>query len=163
MKYEHFVKYGKSIALTNHQIKVEAVKYDAPIQRAIALAEAVMKACGIAPMTKKEIAARAFEMERGGWSPAYIHTLLTLVNSGTADYEGAPTVYLSEAYQRDRDEKSKYKLTGLQRQAMWHKVAGLYSHRAKVAKNSVMWKVGNPIPALSPPSDLAVLAEAAAE
>ena len=111
-------------------------------------------------MTRREIAARAFEMERGGWSSAYIQTLLTLVNQGTADYEGAPTVYLSEAFSKDRDEKSKYKLTNLQRQAMWHKVANLYSHRAKVAKNAVMWKAGSPIPTLSPPTDIAPSATA---
>ena len=154
MKYEHFVQYGKPISFTNHQIKVKAIEFDKPLDKAIAIADAVLKAHGLCPMTKKEIAARAFEMERGGWSPVYIQTLLALVNSGTADYEGAPTVYLSEAYQKDRDEKSKYKLTGLQRQAMWHKVAGLYSHKAKVAKNAVSWKVGNPIPTLSPPSDV---------
>ena len=159
MKYEHFVQYGKPITFTNHQVKVKAVQYDEPLQRAIAISETILKTHGLVPMSKKEIAGRAFEMERGGWSPVYIQTLLSLVNSGTADYEGAPTVYLSEAYQRDRDEKSKYKLTGLQRQAMWHKVAGLYSHKAKVAKNSVMWKMGNPIPALSPPADVQQAAE----
>jgi hypothetical protein len=110
-------------------------------------------------MSRKEVSARAFEMVQGGWSPAYVQTLLTLVNQGTADYEGAPTVYLSEAYSKDRDEKSKYKLTGLQRQAMWHKVANLYSHKAKVAKNAVAWKSGNPIPTMSPPSDIAHSAE----
>jgi hypothetical protein len=71
-----------------------------------------------------------------------------------ARQEGAPTIYLSEAYGKDRDEKSKYKLTTLQRQAMWHKVANLYSHKAKVARNAVTWKNGNPIPAMSPPADV---------
>jgi hypothetical protein len=154
MKYDHFVQYGTSISFTNHQVKVKAIEYDQALEKAIAVAELIDKTCTLGPMTKKEVASRAFEMERGGWSPAYIQTLLTLVNSGTADYEGAPTVYLSEAYSKDRDEKSKFKLTGLQRQAMWHKVAGLYSHKAKVAKNAVAWKMGNPIPSLNPPSNI---------
>lgn len=161
MKYEHFARYGKSISFTNHQIKVKAIEYNAALDKAISVAETIAKTNAGGSMSKKEVAARAFEMERGGWSPAYIQTLLTLVIQGTADYEGAPTIYLSEAYQKDRDEKSKYKLTQLQRQAMWHKVAGLYSHKAKVAKNAVSWKMGNPIPTLSPPSDIAVQAEAA--
>jgi len=155
MKYEHFVRYAKTITFTNHQVKVKAIEYDQQLDRAIAVAEQIAKTNAGGSMTKKEVAARAFEMERGGWSPAYIQTLLTLVIQGTADYEGAPTIYLNEAYQRDRDEKSKYKLTGLQRQAMWHKVAGLYSHKAKVAKGAVAWKMGHPIPPLSPPDDLA--------
>jgi hypothetical protein len=154
MKYDHLIRYGTGVSFTNHQIKLKAIEHDSALARATALADAILKAHGLCPMSKKEIASRAFEMERGGWSPAYIQTLLTLVNSGTADYEGAPTVYLSEAYQKDRDEKSKYKLTGLQRQAMWHKVASLYSNKAKVAKNAVMWKAGNPFPALSPPSNV---------
>jgi len=154
MKYEHMIDYGKGITFTNHQVKVKAMQHDADLTSAIALADTVMKACAIAVMSRKEIAARAFEMAQGGWSPVYIQTLLTLVNQGTADYEGAPTVYLSEAYSKDRDEKSKYKLTGLQRQAMWHKVASLYSHKAKVAKNAVTWKNGNPVPTLKPPADI---------
>jgi hypothetical protein len=154
MKYEHLINYGKNITFTNHQIKVKAMQHDAALGNAIALADTVMKTCAIAVMTRKEIAGRAFEMVQGGWSPAYTQTLLTLVNQGTADYEGAPTVYLSEAYSKDRDEKSRYKLTGLQRQAMWHKVANLYSHKAKVAKNAVTWKNGNPIPTLKPPADI---------
>ena len=158
MKYDHILRYGKTISFTNHQVKVKAVEYDVALNKAISLAEAIVKAHGLCPMTKKEIASRAFEMERGGWSPIFIQTLLSLVNSGTADYEGAPTVYLSEAFSKDRDEKSKYKLTGLQRQAMWHKVAGLYSHKAKVAKNAVAWKMGNPVPSLTPPSDITQMA-----
>jgi hypothetical protein len=154
MKYEHLVNYGKGISFTNHQVKVKAMQHDAGLTSAIALADTVLKACAIAVMSKREIAGRAFEMAQGGWSPVYVQTLLTLVNQGTADYEGAPTVYLSEAYSKDRDEKSKYKLTGLQRQAMWHKVANLYSHKAKVAKNAVVWKAGNPVPALTPPADI---------
>ena len=154
MKYTHFAQYGKSINFTNHQIKVKAIEYNAALDRALAIADAIKDSCALGPMRPKEVAARAFEMERGGWSPVYIQTLLTLVNQGTADYEGAPTVYLSEAFSKDRDEKSRFKLTGLQRQAMWHKVAGLYSHKAKVAKNAVAWKMGNPVPPLSPPSDV---------
>jgi hypothetical protein len=161
MRYDHFVRYGTSATFTNHQIKVKAIEYDDALSRGISVADSVIKTHGLTPMTKKEIAARAFEMERGGWSPVFIQTLLALVNSGTADYEGAPTVYLSEAYSKDRDEKSRFKLSSLQRQAMWHKVAGLYSHKQKVAKNAVQWKMGNPIPAMSPPSDIAVQAEAA--
>jgi hypothetical protein len=154
MKYDHLLRYGTGVNFTNHQIKVKAIEHDQTLARAITLAEAIIKACTLGPMTKKEIASRAFEMEQGGWSQAYIHTLLMLVNQGTADYEGAPTVYLSDAYSKDRDEKAKFKLTGLQRQAMWHKVAGLYSHKAKVAKSAVMWKSGAPIPGMSPPADL---------
>jgi hypothetical protein len=153
MKYEHLVQYGKTITFTNHQVKVKAIEHDKALERAMAIADSVVKAHGLCPMTKREIASRAFEMERGGWSPAFIQTLLSLVNSGTADYEGAPTVYLSEAYSKDRDEKSRFKLTAIQRQAMWHKVAALYSHKSKVAKNTVQWKLGNPIPAMSPPPD----------
>jgi len=153
MKYEHFVRYGKSITFTNHQVKVKAVEHSKALDNAVATADDVLKSCGVAPMTKKEIASRAFEMECGGWSPIFIKTLLTLVNSGTADYEGAPTVYLSEAYDKDRSEKSRFKLTGLQRQAMWHKVAGLYFNKQKVAKNAVVWKLGNPIPPMTPPHE----------
>lgn len=152
MKYEHILQYGKSITFTNHQIKVKALEYDKALVRAIAVSDTIAKNCTLGPMTKKEVASRAFEMEQGGWSPAYILTLLTLVNQGVADYDNAPTVYLADAYNKDRDEKNKYKLTNLQRQAMWHKVAGLYSHKAKVAKNSVMWKPGNPVPPMSPPA-----------
>ena len=159
MKYDHLIRYGKGITFTNHQIKVKAIEHDKGLDKAIALADAIAKTCTLGPMSRKEVSARAFEMVQGGWSPAYVQTLLTLVNQGTADYEGAPTVYLSEAYSKDRDEKSKYKLTGLQRQAMWHKVANLYSHKAKVAKNAVAWKSGNPIPTMSPPSDIAHSAE----
>jgi hypothetical protein len=152
MKYDHYSHTGEAITFTNHQIKVKAIELDKELQKAIAVADAVFKVCSIGPMIKKEVAARAFEMDRGGWSPAYIQTLLMLVNQGTADYEGAPTIYLSEAYSKDRDEKAKYKLTGLQRQAMWHKVAGLYANKSKVAKSAVQWKSGQPIPSLSPPA-----------
>jgi hypothetical protein len=159
MKYDHLLRYGKGITFTNHQIKVKAVEYDEDLDKALVVADTVAKTCTLGPMSRKEVAARAFEMDRGGWSPLYTQTLLMLVNQGTSDYEGAPTVYLSDAYSKDRDEKAKFKLTGLQRQAMWHKVAGLYAHKAKVAKNAVTWKAGTPVPPMSPPNDVAQVTE----
>ena len=73
-------------------------------------------------------------------------TLLTLINQGTADYDGAPTVFLSEAYQKDRDKKSRFSLAGLERQAMFHKVADLYAHKKRVTKEAR--SRGNPAPCL---------------
>ena len=153
MKYDHYLHYGSGISFTNHQINVKVQEHSSAIAKAIAMADQVIKNCTLGPMTRKEIAARAFEMEKGGWSPVYTLTLLTLVNQGTADYDGAPTVFLSEAYSKDRDDKAKSKLSTLQRQAMWHKVAALYSHKSRVAKTAVMWKVGQPVPKMSPPAD----------
>jgi hypothetical protein len=153
MKYDHYLHYGSGISFTNTQITVKSLEHDAALVSAIAMADQVIKTCTLGPMTRKEIAARAFEMNQGGWSPVYTMTLLTLVNQGTADYDGAPTVFLSEAYSKDRDDKFKNKLSTLQRQAMWHKVAALYSHKSRVAKGTVMWKVGQPVPKMSPPAD----------
>jgi hypothetical protein len=158
-KYQHLVTYGKPITFTNHQTKMNALQHDNALAAAIAMADATLKKCAIAVMSRKEIACRAFEMVQAGWSPAYTATLLELVNSGTADYDGAPTVALSEAYAKDRDEKSRFKLTNTQRQAMWHKVAGLYSHKTRVAKSAIAWKVGTPFPPMSPPDDIAQAAE----
>ena len=151
-KYQHLVTYGRPITFTNHQTKMKALEHDQALAAAISMADRVLKLCAIAVMARKEIAARAFEMVQSGWSPTYTETLLVLVNQGTADYDGAPTVALSEAYAKDRDEKSRYKLTGTQRQAMWHKVAGLYSHKSRVSKNAVAWKAGNPYPPMAPPA-----------
>jgi hypothetical protein len=154
-KYQHLVTYGKPITFTNHQTKMNALQHDNALAAAINLADRVLKQCAIAVMVRKEVAARAFEMVQAGWSPVYTETLLVLVNQGQADYDGAPTVALSEAYAKDRDEKSRYKLTNTQRQAMWHKVAGLYSHKTRVSKNAIVWKLGNPYPPMSPPDDVA--------
>jgi hypothetical protein len=154
MKYTHYLQYGTNVNLTNHQVKEKAVQHDAAAAQAIALGDAVLKNCAIAVMSRKEMASRAFEMMQGGWSPAFITALLTLVNQGTADYDGAPTVVLSEAYGRDKDEKSKFKLTSFQRQCMWHKAAGLYAHKSRVTKSAIAWKTGNPIPSNAPPADV---------
>lgn len=154
LTYTHRLDYGKSITFTNHQIKVKAIEHDVGLKAAIALADQVVKQCAIAVMSRKEIAARAFEMMQSGWSPIFAQTMLTLVNQGTADYDGAPTVYLSDAYRLDREDKAKYKLTTLQRQAMWHKAVDLYAHKKRVSKSAVLWKTGNPMPSMNPASDI---------
>lgn len=153
LKYKHQLEYGTKINLTNHQVKVKAVEFNKQLSSALAMADAVLKNCSIAPMSKKEIAARAFESVSAGWSPTYVTVLLTLICQGTADYDGAPTVFLSEAYQKDKDEKSKFKLTALERQAMFFKVAGLYAQKKRVAKSAIHWKSGTPLPPMAPPSD----------
>ena len=82
MKYEHLMNYGKGITFTNHQVKVKAIQHDAALANAIALADAVLKTCAIAVMSKREIAARAFEMVQGGWSPAYVQDSADARQSG---------------------------------------------------------------------------------
>ena len=150
MKYKHQLEYGAKMSFTNHQIKVKAVDFDKELTEALSLADLVLKDCAIAPMNRKEVAARIFEMINAGWSSVYAQVLLTLVNQGTADYDGAPTVFLSEAYQKDKDDKSKFKLTGLERQAMFHKVADLYAHKKRVTKSAIAWKPGTPLPPMKP-------------
>jgi hypothetical protein len=154
MTYEHRLNYGKPISLTNHQVKVKAIEHDKALGAAIGRADLVVKQCAIAVMSRKEIAARDFEMVQSGWSPVFAQTMLTLVNQGTADYDGAPTVYLSDAYRLDREDKAKHKLTTLQRQAMWHKAVDLYAHKKRVSKNAIAWKIGNPMPGMAPASDV---------
>jgi hypothetical protein len=163
LTYEHRLNYGKPIVLTNHQIKEKVKQHDTALKAAISLADRVVKSCAIAVMSRKEIAARAFEMTQGGWSPVFAHTMLTLVNQGTADYDGAPTVHLSDAYRLDREDKAKHKLTTLQRQAMWHKASDFYAHKKRVTKTAVAWKMGNPVPSMTPASDIDQTAAAAAE
>ena len=71
MKYRHQLEYGNKMTFTNHQIKVKAVEFDKELTAALSMADVIVKGCAIAVMTRKEIAARIFDMVNAGWSQTY--------------------------------------------------------------------------------------------
>ena len=48
MKYDHLIRYGTGVNFTNHQVKVKAIEYDKALDKALAVADAIVKAARLA-------------------------------------------------------------------------------------------------------------------
>ena len=151
MGYKHLSDFGTKATFTAHQVKIEMLANDPMLNVALDVSVEVLENCAVAMMGKAEIASRSFEMLKGGWDVTFIKGLLYAVNQGVAEYEGSPTTYLADAYQKDKSEKSKFNLSALQKAAMWHKTAELVMSRTPCARSAINWKAGHSLPLTSPP------------
>ncbi len=159
MDYEHDVQNGWKLNPTTFQVEGFVEANDEVIGEAVRMAKQISAKCAEPCLTPKECAVSFLLLVRGGYSANAATAIVSAIQLGVADHEGAPTAILSRMFLKAKhSERRVHRINRRTKLAMICKAASLHVLGKTVTESAVKWnRKREPLPAAQPP----VLSDAA--